>query len=239
MSAPRVFFSFYGGKFRIAPRYPRPKHNTIVEPFAGSAGYSLRHFDRRVILVERDPAIAGTWRFLLRSSAADILALPDIKPGQSVDDLHVCQEARWLIGWWLNPASSQPKKVLSAWGRSGPRADTDRYAVFWGRKIRERIAATVEQIRHWRLIEGEWDEAPNIEATWFVDPPYQGAGRHYRHHRVDYAALGDYCRGRRGQTIVCENVGADWLPFDPFVEAKAAFRKRGTGKSSEAIWLSR
>lgn len=38
----KPFWRYYGGKYRAAPRYPVPLHRTIVEPFAGAAGYSLR-----------------------------------------------------------------------------------------------------------------------------------------------------------------------------------------------------
>lgn len=204
----RPLFAFYGSKWRIARRYPPPAYETIVEPFAGSAGYALRYANRKVILVERDPIIVGTWRYLLRATPAEIRALPDIAEGQSVDDLPICQEARWLIGWRLSPGSAQPKKTISSWGRAGgPRADSDRYAVFWGSKIRNRIADSVEHIRHWRIIEGDYTKAPDMEATWFVDPPYQKAGRHYRYCELDYDKLAGWCRSRRGQAIVCENTG--------------------------------
>jgi hypothetical protein len=33
----RPFWRYYGGKWRAAPRYPRPTHDTIIEPFAGAA----------------------------------------------------------------------------------------------------------------------------------------------------------------------------------------------------------
>jgi hypothetical protein len=63
-----------------------------VEPFAGSAGYSLRYPSHNVVLVERDPLIAATWRYLLRVSAAEILALPDIRMDQTVADMPWCEE---------------------------------------------------------------------------------------------------------------------------------------------------
>jgi hypothetical protein len=47
----RPFFGYYGGKWRDAVKhYPPPEHTRIVEPFAASAGYSLRYPDRKVIL---------------------------------------------------------------------------------------------------------------------------------------------------------------------------------------------
>ena len=58
------------------------------------------------------------------------------------------------------------------------------------------------------------------------------------HPRADYEALADWCRSRRGQVIVCENVGADWLPFEPFITIKANESKSGGKVSREAIWTN-
>ncbi len=59
----RPFFGYYGGKWRDAIKhYPEPQHDTIVEPFAGSAGYSLRYANRKVILCEIDPVLASVWQ---------------------------------------------------------------------------------------------------------------------------------------------------------------------------------
>lgn len=86
--------------------------------------------------------------------------------------------------------------------------------------------------------EGSYETSPDVPATWFVDPPYAGAGRHYRCAEIDYPRLGGWCRARQGQTIVCENVGATWLPFSPFMVAKATSGDHRSGTSAEAIWVS-
>jgi len=231
----RPFFTFYGGKWRAAPKYPAPRHDTIIEPFAGSAGYSLRYPERRVILVERDPVIAATWRYLLRVSPEEILALPDLEVGQTVDDLSAMLEVKWLVGWWCGKGTASPGKSLTAWGR-----DTRYRSQFWGQDVRERIASQVGRIRHWTLIEGDYANAPDMPATWFIDPPYQKAGKHYRYgsKTLDFAALGAWCRTRRGQVTVCENVGADWLPFRHFLDIKASEAKHGGKVSREAIWMN-
>lgn len=231
----RPFFCYYGGKWRAAPKYPAPDYNTIVEPFAGAAGYATRYADRKVVLVERDPIIAGLWQYLTRATVAEILRLPDMPlDGSTVDDLDVCQEARWLIGFWLNKGSNGPRKSPSSWMRQGIRPKS-----FWGQDIRTLIASQVDRIRHWTVIEGSYEEAPDVTATWFVDPPYQGAGRHYRCADLDFAALGAWCMTRPGQAIVCENVGADWLPFVPFARIKSNESKRGKGVSLEAVFVRR
>jgi len=53
---------------------------------------------------------------------------------------------------------------------------------------------------------------------------------------VDYERLASWCRTRKGQTIVCENEGATWLPFEPFLVTKANESKTGGKRSREAIW---
>lgn len=226
----RPFFSFYGGKWRDALRYPAPVCRRIVEPFAGSAGYSLRYPDRDVTLVDLDPVIAALWRYLTRVTESEVRALPVAIPDSGIDALPVCVEARSLIGFWLNKGAASPRKRPSAWMRSGVRPGS-----FWGEKVRARIAAQVHRIRHWVVREGSWESLGNGVATWFVDPPYEGAGRHYRcgSDGISYSDLAAWCRAREGQIIVCENEGADWLPFKPMGDRKTARKGK---RSREAVW---
>ena len=226
----RPFFCYYGGKWRTAPKYPLPEHDTIVEPFAGAAGYSTRYPDHKIVLVERDPIVAGLWKFLTKVSPRELLCLPDIPDGGTVDDLPVCQEARHLVGFWLNKGASSPRKTPSTWMRSGLRPRS-----YWGEDVRIVLASQVDRIRHWKIVEGSFESAPDIEATWFVDPPYQKAGCHYRFSEVDFSSLATWVQGRCGLTITCENVGADWLPFVPFHRSKASPAKHGGKASLEAI----
>ncbi len=228
----KPFWCYYGGKYRIAPRYPAPLYSEIVEPFAGAAGYSTRYPDHRVTLVDADPTIAALWAYLIRVSAAEIRALPlEIA---SVDDIAGAPEARSLVGFWLNKGTASPCRTPSAWMRAGIRPGS-----FWGAEIRERIASQVDRIRHWKIIHGSYTAAPTSPATWFVDPPYAGkAGRHYRHNAIDFAHLAQWCRMLPGQVMVCENLGADWLPFRPFCAAKAMESKTGGKVSHEALWTN-
>ena len=227
----RPFFTFFGGKYRMAPKYPSPRHATIIEPFAGSAGYSVRRNSERVILIEVDPVVAGVWRYLIGVSEAEVLALPDIATGTSIDDYELGWEARNLVGFWMNKAMTHPCLTPSAWLRSGIRPMSN-----WGPSTRERIASQLVEIRHWEIIEGDYTAAPDIEATWFVDPPYEVRGSRYRFgaELIDFDALGEWCQSRQGQVIVCENEGATWLPFEPFHDAKTARSNR----SAEVVWTN-
>jgi hypothetical protein len=231
----RPFWTFFGGKWRIAPRYPSPIHSTIIEPFAGAAGYSLRYADRKIILVEKDPLIAGIWRWLLRVSEKEVRALPCLPESGKLDDaIWPCEEAKNLAGFWITRGAAHPNKSASAWMRD------PRYRHWsWGEMSIERIASQVDRIRHWRLVEGDYGSAPNETATWFIDPPYAKAGLRYRcsSRDLDFTHLSSFCRSRRGQVIVCEQEGADWLPFQFFHKAKANESVNGGKISNEVIWI--
>lgn len=228
----KPFFTFYGGKHRAAKRYPAPIHDAIVEPFAGSAGYACLHHEKQVTLVEKDPKISALWRFLIRATPKDFLCLPDISEDGNVNDLGVHEEARILIGFWLNGGSATPCNTPSAWMRSGVSPTS-----FWGATIRQRLATQAGAISHWKIIEGDYYLASNEKATWFIDPPYQKMGRRYKYNSVDFSMLATWSQERNGQVIVCENVGALWLPFIHFGRIKGAAGKKRTGSSDEAIWL--
>jgi len=224
------FFCYYGGKWRVGKRYPAPTKKTIIEPFAGAAGYSIRHHNLDVKLYDVDETICGLWDYLIKSSETEIRNLPtEVK---HVDDHKIPQEAKWLIGFWLNKGTTRPNPTPSSWMRSGLRPNS-----FWGEAIKERIATQVKEIKHWEIHNSSYENCPDVDATWFVDPPYMGdCGRYYRHRLDEYEKLAKWCQSRQGQTIVCERKGADWLPFKPFAKIKSTPGSRGKSYSSEVIW---
>ena len=228
------FFKYYGGKWRDAVKYYQPPdYNKIVEPFAGAAGYSVRYgASRKVVLADIDPFIYGIWHFLIHASPQDIVSIPDIPEGGSVDDLSCCQEAKWLVGFWLNAGSSMPCKTPSAWMRSKVRIGN-----FWGNRARSVISTQIELIRHWKVYNCSYENIPvKGPATWFIDPPYQKRGKHYRYgsKSINYKSLGEWCRSMPGQVIVCEQEGADWLPFSVIADVRTTHNNR----SVEAVWQS-
>jgi len=228
----KPFFCYYGGKWRSAPRYPRPIFGTVIEPFAGGAGYSLRYSQLNVILYEVDPVIHGLWDYLIKVSSQEIMSLPDSV--DNVDDLTCAEEAKWLVGFWLNKATTQPCKTASAWAKGGLRPNSH-----WGTVIKGRIASQVDMIRHWRVYNQSYENIPDQKVTWFIDPPYQNAvGRHYKFNKVDFNKLGVWCQSRSGQVVVCEQEGANWLPFEPFAKTKAMGGTRGKAYSEEVIWAN-
>ena len=238
MSAHRItgpFWRYYGGKYRAAPLYPAPRHKTIIEPFAGAAGYSLRYAHHDVLLIDANEKVCGVWDYLIHASAAEILALPDLERGSGVDAIDAPQEARWLMGFWCGAGAQTPRNSPSPWSVRDDKQDT------WNTVGRARCARQVESIRHWRIQHGTYRDAPDIDATWFVDPPYQGrAGASYPNgsKSIDFADLGDWCRSRTGHTMVCEGPDADWLPFEPLAQLLGTNGTKRTGKSVEVIWCN-
>jgi hypothetical protein len=231
----RPFWRYFGAKWRAVSqgRYPQPLRDTIVEPFAGAAGYALHWPERNVILVERYHVVAEIWRWLIGASATEVRSVPLV---DDVDDLPstVAQGARWLVGFSMNAATTTPRKAISRSARL-LRDSGGRKFYGWTDALRERVAMQVDRIRHWQIIEDDYTAAPDVEATWFVDPPYQTPGHSYPHGpaSINYAKLADWCRARRGQPIVCEQPGAGWLPFRRMPPAKSGPR---TQLAEEAVW---
>jgi hypothetical protein len=220
-------FKYFGSKYHMARHYPSPRPGDIVvEPFAGSACYSLFHKVKRAVLVELNADICALWRWLIRAEVRDVLALPvDIEIGSDIRDLDLSLGAKLLIRQWqrVGPMSGW---TVSKWnGQPG----------LWCANNRKNVARSLDGIRDWQIIEGDYSLAPVFGAgtTTFVDSPYQH-NHTYGMPRIDFAHLGAWCRARAGQVIVCEQTGADWLPFRPLVRVI----NRHSKPYGEIAWFS-
>lgn len=213
-------FYYYGRKKQIARHYPAPEYDVIVEPFAGAAAYALHadHWRSDVILVERDARVAQIWRWLIEEATPDsVLSLPDLKVGErSSEFLHIVHAATKMAFKY------KTIKVTPVLERN------------W--EISKRVmAASVHKVKHWRLIEGDYTLAPDVEATWFIDPPYKDApGQGYDHgsSKLDYELLARWALARKGEVIHCEGECGDYLPFQPLLSIPGVAGKR----SSEVIY---
>lgn len=214
-------FSYYGSKSKIVHLYPKPKHSLIIEPFAGSARYALRYFDRDVILVDKFHKVIAIWNYLKLASERDILSLPD-----DVKDLRehsqLCDAERWLIGFLLSGGSADSRLSTSQCGGFP----------MWNYQEKRKISRSLFKIRHWQFVHGTYECLGNPEATWFIDPPYFQGGESYRHKFSDFGVLADWAQSRNGQAIVCENSSADWLPF------LYLSKHSGHTKTTEVFWTN-
>jgi site-specific DNA-adenine methylase len=217
-------FSYYGSKSKVVHLYPKPKFGKIIEPFAGSARYSLKYFDRDVLLVDKYEVIVRIWKWLQQASPLDVLKMPKVKPGDKINrDDFDCIEQAWLMGFIVNQGSSQPKLTVADF------ATEEKIE-----KQKKTIAENLYKIKHWKIELGSYTEIWNgDEATWFIDPPYQFGGEYYHtgNKHIDYEVLADWCVSRNGQVIVCENTKANWMSFYTLQEMT------GTAHTTtEAIW---
>ena len=200
------FFSYFGSKCRLAKYYPSPQCDEIIEPFAGSAGYSLMYPDRQVSLYEINDSLVELWDYLIHVSESEILSL-SLGPFDKYHPIESeigCVPARALVGFWTTEGQTSASRYPLSKSRGGN----------WSARKRQMIASQLDRIRHWKIDKCSFDQIPDRAATWFVDPPYQEAGGRYKHSRIDYAELARWCQSRSGQTIACEQNNADWLEFD-------------------------
>lgn len=206
--------------------YPRPRHSKIIEPFAGSARYALKYFDREVLLVDKYDVIITIWKWLKQCSPTDILGLPRMKMGEHIDKYTVCNEAKLLLGFLIGFTTTGPRKTATM--RLTHRPNWLNYSL-------QRIAKNLFKIKHWQFECKSYEEVPNQPATWFIDPPYQVGGELYRanNSRIDYDFLATWCRTREGQAIVCENDKGAWLPFMPIGTQRTQRRIQ-----QEAMWTN-
>lgn len=211
-------FYYYGRKQKIFNKYPKPNFDTIIEPFAGSAAYSMNYYDRNVILIEKDEKIATLWKYLIEVKPEEILSLPLLNNGQSLNDdnfNYLTTNQKSLIGFFLNPGSAQPKKSPGKF-------------CAWTDENRKRLSIDVTKVKHWRIINDDYRNIENQEATWYIDPPYQGNGGQYYKHgnkNFNYDELRDWAMNRQGEIIVCENSEANWMDFKPLVEIQGQKHK--------------
>ena len=236
----RPFFSYYGSKYLGARRYGPPRRDIVVEPFAGSACYATYWGVRKARLYDLSEDVCAAWDWLINCSVEDILAVP--APIRSNEEwLALPDGPRQVVFWRSGYADAKVGKVLKPWylewARTGKR--TNAYAsgcrnLFWGEEKRAELAAAKPGIAEWTVDRLSYRDIPIDEAHYFVDPPYQGKpGRAYPHNEIDYPDLADWVRSLPGSVDVCENEGADWLPFVPLY---ATTSMRGRNRTREVVW---
>ena len=205
-------FSYYGAKTKVVKYYPSPTKDTIIEPFAGSARYSLMHFEKNVILYEKDEKVYRIWKYLQQASERDIISLPDANPGADLRNIQsLSEEEKWLIGFQGNRGAARPNNIMSI--RST-----------WN-KDRERISKELYKIRHWEILKKDAMSMPiDGNMTYFIDPPYTVQSHGYTHRHVDFIELRNIINNLE-QVIACGNEGDKWIEFSPLNEMHGTNKK--------------
>lgn len=211
-------FYYYGRKKQIAKHYPSPHYDVIVEPFAGAAAYSLHtdNWRKQIILIEKDKRVAEIWDWLINEATpSQIKNMPDLKPGEkSSEFLHIIHAATKMAFKY------KTIKVTPVLARN------------W--EISKRIfSENLDKVSHWQIICGDYSIAPDIEATWFIDPPYKGdpgMGYHHSSAEINYDALAAWALKRQGEVVFCEGLYGDYLPFKSLLDLKGI-----AGKTSKEV----
>ena len=183
-----VVFYYFGSKERLSAKYPSPTRRTIIEPFAGSAGYARLHWEHNVILVEKDDRVVELWERLRRMTPEQALSIPPPVVGERSSDLLVMLRRQRTFADRRIPHGHRTDGVTLAEPAPPHRSQHPESAAL---------------ADHPRRLHRRAD----IDATWFIDPPYEMMKRGYRESGLDYPALGSWCRERTGQVIVCEQEG--------------------------------
>lgn len=214
-------WSYYGSKSKLVNLYPEPKHDLIIEPFAGSARYALKYWDRDVIILDKHKPIIDLWNWLQKASDNDLDNLPRLREGENLDNFNLSYGEFLFMSFIVNEGNFGLRKTATK--RAAP-------------KINHKIETTKDilpKIKHWDIRLGSYQDLDNVKATWFIDPPYIDGGQYYpeSNKNIDYTHLADWCKSRKGQVIVCENNNADWLPFTHLKEHWG-----GIKKSTEVVY---
>jgi hypothetical protein len=221
-------WSYYGAKTNLIGLYPPPKYDTIIEPFAGTARYALKYWDREIILIDKYPVIVNIWKWLQQCSEGDILKLPRPKRTDHLNEMHFdCQAAKDFMGFMVGCGAERPR-LKPPERKTIQRPNHVNYNL-------QRVAKNLFKIRKWTITEGEYYDAPDIECTRFIDPPYQFGGAAYvmSSKKIDFPRLADWCISRTGQTIVCVNTKATWMDFNPIIQQRGSLYT-----TTEAIWTN-
>lgn len=203
-------FSYFGGKNvmvgkkHLVEMYPKPHYPLIIEPFAGAAAYSLHYHTKQVWINDYEPYIMDIWRWLQQLTPQEINALPDIKHGDDLRNYRppLIRPAKAFLGHEINRGRASGANKPTSWVTPSDL-----------RRIKPKLHKYCNQLQHWHLTNLDYRQLPNVEACWFIDPPYQHFGGNYRHWKMNYKELAEWCKTRKGQVIVCESGRAQWLPF--------------------------
>lgn len=226
-------FKWFGSKWLSAKTLPQPIYDCIAEPFAGSAGYSLRHCERRVILYESNIQLCNLWYWLINIADESLIRSIPINLPEFTDirSLGLTDGQSLLLKHWQRTNNVGNCWTTSPWGNKPGQ---------WTANTRSRVAEEVQAIKHWRIYTDGMASLENFiePRTWFIDPCYQ-FNYQYGCPPTNYDRLACLIRDAKGQRIVCEAACQKtgrvpiWLPFEPWGNRITSRRKKSENHHSK------
>lgn len=233
----RPLFKHFGSKWMGAKHYPPPIDGCpVIEPYAGSAGYSLNHCDRAVTIWEDDPLLAELWRWILGEATPDrVRAIPlHVPEGTDIRSLELPRGESLLLKHWQRTNNVGDCWTISPWGNKPGQ---------WTANTRARVADEIEAVRHWRFARPSFTEV----ATYFLDPPYEFNYRYRFRTPFDHAAMATQIRGLPAGCLViaCEarcpktHRSPTYLPFrESHVQITSRRQAHEHTHSRELVWIA-
>lgn len=226
-------FKWFGTKWGASKHYPPPDGRPIFEPFAGSAGYSLRHDEGRVTIWESNPLLLDLWRWIISQSTEDLVReIPlDLPFGTDIRTLGLTHGQELLLKHWQRTNNYGNCWTISPWGNKPGQ---------WTANTRARVSEEIQAVKHWKLTPPSFFEM----GLHFIDPPYQ-YNYQYGVVNFDYAELkmlvNHIPQGSRiiACEAVCPKTGRvpDYFPFVPSHSQVTSRRKKEENHhSKELIW---
>lgn len=231
-------FKCFGSKWMSSRHYPPPVDGRIVEPFAGSAGYSLRYAPavERVVVSEHGD-LYDLWSWLIdEATEADVRDIPlGLTPGTDILEVGLTRGQSLLLKNWQRTNNVGDCWTVSPWGNKPGQ---------WTANTRARVAEEIA------LLKGKWAVSANpwiyIGGTFFIDPPYQ-YNYGYRCPRLHYDALGWRVRKLEARLViaceaVCPKTGRlpDYLPFEPsHLQVTSRRKAHNNHHSKELVYIRR
>lgn len=223
-------FKWFGSKWLSSRIYPAPEHDVIFEPYAGSAGYSLRHHEKRVVIWEDNAQLKALWRWLIKdATTSDVLEIPiNLREGTDIRKLGLSDGQALLLKHWQRTNNVGDCWTISPWGDKPGQ---------WTANTRARVAEELHAVKHWRFRRPGFDRP----GTYFLDPPYFYNYRYRFEEAFDHRALVERIEAipKSSQIIVCEAACQKtgrvprYLRFKPFASRITSRRKKTENHHSQ------
>jgi len=174
-------FRYSGSKARTLKRYPIVCNaSTIVEPFAGSAAFSMTHLDKKIILCEADLRINSLWHYLKSVPKDRLHWLMSAKTAEGTDVRNI-------------PGLTDDERILIRLYTCGVYTGTlSCYKIYHhGFNLQKFIDADFSNV----TVLSDYTEAAQYDGPdtfMFIDPPYHGTRSNVYDSSLDYRAVEDF-----------------------------------------------
>lgn len=223
-------FKWFGSKWLSSRKYPTPEEDSIFEPFAGSASFSLRHWKKKICIYEENKHLQDLWKWLINEATnTSIMEIPcNLPTGFNIKSLDISYGQMLLLKNWQRTNNYGNCWTISPWGNKPGQ---------WTLNTKNRVARDVEFVKDWKFEKPSYTEG----GFYFIDPPYQ-YNYNYGFKQFDYIELlSDIKKIPAGHILACEAICPktgtvpNYLPFKFFGDRITSRRKKENNHHSKEL----